>query len=426
MTPETPRPRRLIFVNRYYRPDQSATSQLLTDLAQSLAARGCEVHVVCSRQLYEDPDVRLEPFEVLCLVQVHRVATTRFGRGRLIGRAIDYASFYASSAIALMRLVRRADVLIPKTDPPLLSILAALIARMKGAALVNWQQDVFPEIASHLGSNPLPGWLDRLLRRARDASLRAARMNVVVGHRMQEYFAAQKIPAAQLCVIDNWADPEAIVAKPASASALGARLRLAGRFVVGYSGNLGRAHEYQTLLSAAEILRGDPSFAFLMIGGGAKMQALREAVAQRGLEHFLFLGYQAREELSDSLAAADVHLASLLPELEGLLVPSKLYGVLAAGRPLVFIGDEDGEIARILHQYGCGIVVGVGAGDTLAAALRRLQANPEECAAMGARARSALVEHYSRDAALARWAAVLDLTPANRRGDVAPPAPSSR
>jgi len=352
---------------------------------------------------------------------VHRVATTRFGRGRLIGRAIDYASFYASSAIALMRLVRRADVLIPKTDPPLLSILAALIARMKRAALVNWQQDVFPEIASHLGSNPLPGWLDRLLRRWRDASLRAARMNVVVGQRMQEYFAARKIPADRLCVIDNWADPEAIVPKPASASALGARLGLAGRFVVCYSGNLGRAHEYQTLLGAAEILRGDPSFAFLMIGGGAQMEPLREEVAQRGLGNFLFLGYQAREELSDSLAAADVHLASLLPELEGLLVPSKLYGVLAAGRPMVFIGDDDGEIARILRQYGCGIVVGAGAGDTLAAALRRLQANPEECAVMGARARAALVEHYSRDAALARWAAVLDLTPAHRRGDAIDP-----
>jgi len=162
---------------------------------------------------------------------------------------------------------------------------------------------MFPEIASALRSNPLPGWLVRLLRRWRDASRRAARMNVVVGHRMQEYFAAQKIAADRLCVIDNWADPAAVVPKPASASALGARLGLSGRFVVCYSGNLGRAHEYQMLLGAAEILRGDPSFAFLMIGGGAKMQLLREAVAQRGLEHFIFLSYQAREELSDSLAA---------------------------------------------------------------------------------------------------------------------------
>ncbi|HVA80402.1 MAG TPA: hypothetical protein VNF29_05715 [Candidatus Binataceae bacterium] len=114
----------------------------------------------------------------------------------------------------------------------------------------------------------------------------------------------------------------------------------------------------------------------------------------------------------------------MLPELEGFVVPSKLYGVLAAAGPLVFIGDDDGEIARILCKYACGVVAGAGEGDPHAAALQRLQANPEECAAMGARA--ALVEHYSRDAALARWAAVLDLKPAHRRGAALPPAPSSR
>ena len=135
---EKPIARRVVFVNRYYDPDQSATSQMLTDLAKGLAANGFDVHVVSSRQLYDDPGTRLAPDETLFGVRVHRVATTRFGRNRLLGRAVDYASFYVTCAIMFLKLLRRGDVLVAKTDPPLLSILAAPIAKTKRAALINW------------------------------------------------------------------------------------------------------------------------------------------------------------------------------------------------------------------------------------------------------------------------------------------------
>ncbi len=424
---KTPAPhaRRLIFVNRYYRPDQSATSQMLTDLAEALAARGFEVHVVCSRQLYGDAGTELGAVETLSGVRVHRVATTRFGRDRLAGRAVDYLSFYVSGAVAIFGLLRGGDVIIAKTDPPLLSIIAAPLARLRSAALVNWQQDVFPEIASHLGANPLPRVLDRVLRHLRDASLRAACMNVVIGGRMMEYLAARKIPSDKLVVIDNWADA-AIVPKPTAASALRAQLGLVDRFVVAYSGNLGRAHEYDTLLAAAEALADDPAFVFLMIGGGAKMQPMREAVAGRGLKNFSFLPYQPRAELTDSLAAADVHLASLIPALEGLIVPSKLYGILAAGRPTIFIGDPDGDIARVLRGADCGLTVRVGAFLDLADALRRLRTDTKARTAMGARARAVYADRYSPDAAVAKWLDVLALKPARRPDVVPPPVPSSR
>src|SRR5260370_32852205 len=145
--------RRIVFVNRYYDPDRSATGQMLTDLARGLVACGFNVHVVSSRQLYDDPGTRLAPEETLFGVRVHRVATTRFGRNRLLGRAMDYASFYVTCAVMLLKVLRRGDALVVKTDPPLLSILAAPIAGAKHAMLINWQQDVFPEIASQLGAN---------------------------------------------------------------------------------------------------------------------------------------------------------------------------------------------------------------------------------------------------------------------------------
>ena len=406
--PKPARRRHIVFVNRFYRPDQSATSQLLTDLAEALAARGHAVTVVCSRQLYGDPATRLAPEEEIAGVRIHRVATTRFGRDRLIGRAIDYASFYASCAVALVARLGPGDVLIAKTDPPLLSILAAPIARWKRASLVNWLQDVFPEVASHLGANPLPRPLDGWLRRRRDASLRAARLNVVIGRRMRDRLIGRGVAPEKLVVIDNWADAD-IEPKPATASALRAREGLAGRFVVGYSGNLGRAHDTETLIGAAERLAGDPLVVFLMIGGGAKMGPLRAEVAARGLGNFRFLPYQPRSELGDSLAAADVHLVSLIPTLEGLIVPSKLYGILAAGRPTVFVGDPDGEIACIIRDADCGVAVGVGDAAGLAAALDGLRKDPARCAAMGERARGAYEEKYAREAAVGRWEGVVGL-----------------
>jgi colanic acid biosynthesis glycosyl transferase WcaI len=399
--------RKIVFVNRYYDPDQSATSQMLTDLAKGLAAKGFSVHVVCSRQLYDDPGTRLVRDEMLFGVRVHRVASTRFGRNRLPGRALDYASFYVTCAVMLMKILRRGDALVAKTDPPLLSILAAPIARAKHAALINWQQDVFPEIASHLGANPLPRWLDNLLKRARDASLRAATMNVLIGGRMREYLAARGIPESKLCVIENWADGDAIQPKPPSTSALRARLGLVDHFVVCYSGNLGRAHEFETLLGAAEALNGEPRFIFLIIGNGAKMDALKQAVAERTLGNFRFLPYQPRDTLEDSLAAGDVHLVSLLPVLEGLIVPSKLYGILAAGRPLIFIGDSGGDIGRVIERTQCGRLVRVGDSTALENTLRNLEGERDSLERIGARARKLLSEEYSLQRALERWAVLI-------------------
>jgi colanic acid biosynthesis glycosyl transferase WcaI len=401
-------PSKFVFVNRYYDPDESASSQMLTDLARSLAARERAVHVVCSRQLYGDSRAGLPRHEVRSGVTIHRVTTTRFGRAGLIGRALDYASFYVFASLALLKLLTRGDVVIAKTDPPLISILVASVARMKGAALINWQQDVFPEVASRLQANPLPRWLDSQLRRLRDWSLRRAKMNVLISNRMLGYFQQRGIPPSQLCVIDNWADAEAIAPKPVGSSALRARLGLADRFVVGYSGNLGRAHEFNTFLAAADAMRSDGSIVFLMIGGGAKMDALRREVAKRGLENFLFLPYQQREDLEDSLAAADVHLVSLLPALQGLIMPSKVFGILAAGRPVLYIGDTDCDIARVIAETRCGVSVAVDAVQDLIAAIRWLKSEPSVCADMGTRAREIFLRRYTLQKAVERWMSVLD------------------
>jgi glycosyltransferase involved in cell wall biosynthesis len=206
--------------------------------------------------------------------------------------------------------------------------------------------------------------------------------------------------------VPNWADTARI--EPRAQSATRHKLGLTDRFVVGYSGNFGRAHEFHTLVGAARLLRDDPAFLFLMTGGGVKAHQLQQAVAQERLTSFLFQEYQPAEVLSDSLAAADIHLVSLLPELEGLIVPSKVYGILAAGRPVLYIGDPDGDVGRMIREHSCGICVSIGESARLAAQLRSLRDDPSRLAAMGRNARRLALERYTSEHAVAAWLAFLD------------------
>ena len=138
---------RLIFVNRYGPPDHSATSQILGDLASHLAARGNDVYIVTSNQLYGEPGAQLAREEIIAGVKIKRVSGTRYGRSGLAGRALDYLSFYANSRALLAEIARSGDVIVAETDPPLLSVALAGVAARRGAKLVNWLQDIFPEIA---------------------------------------------------------------------------------------------------------------------------------------------------------------------------------------------------------------------------------------------------------------------------------------
>lgn len=399
---------RVVFVNRYFFPDESATSRMLSDLAFRLAERGVSVAVVTSRQLYENPHAALAAREVVDGVSVHRVSTATRGRSRLLGRALDYASFHLAAGVELLKLLAPGDVVVAKTDPPLISIVVSRAAQLRGAVLVNWLQDLFPEVASVLTPQLIPTWAQRQLVAARDRSLRRAAMNVVLGEAMRSRLWAAGVAAARIRIVPNWADPASIVPQSAAASITRQRLGLAGRFVIGYSGNLGRAHEFDTLIAAARLLRGDSRFVFLITGNGAKADALRASVQAEGLDSFFFQPFQPAALLSDSLAAADVHFVSLLPALEGLIVPSKIYGVLAAGRPSIFVGDPAGDLARMVREHDCGIAVAVGDSERLAAELIALRDSPARVQVMGVKARGLALSRYTSEHAVADWLGFLE------------------
>jgi len=402
-------PQRIIFLNRFFYPDQSATSQMLSDLAFDLAAHGYDVHVFTSRQRYDDPQAMLREFERVSGVAVHRVKTTRFGRAASLGRVFDYLSFYTAVRRAVLAWAEPGDVLVAKTDPPLLGVLGQRLATRRQLHLVNWLQDVYPEVAAKLGVPLVGGLLGRRLARWRDASLRTADTNVVIGERMAETVCARGIPAERVQIVPNWCDDEAIFPVLHEENPLRRDWQLDGKFVVAYSGNLGRSHEFETVLAAAESLRDESRLVFLFIGAGKQLRELVRRVNERGLdERFRFMPYQDRAVLRHSLGVADMHLVSLKPELEGLIVPSKFYGIAAAGRATIAITAMEGEIARLVRTYDCGVVVEPGQGAMLAEMLRNLMKDRDRVEAMGQRARALLDKHFARRRAFGRWRDIIE------------------
>ena len=393
---------KIVFVNRFFYPDHSATSQLLTDLTVHLAQAGCEVMVLTSRQLSDNPRL-IQPRRATHLgVAIVRIWSSQFGRQRLIGRALDYLTFYMSALWRLLTMVNRGDVIVAKTDPPMFSVIAALVSRLRGATLINWIQDLFPEVASALAVNG-SAWLEQPLRSLRNQSLLAAKRNVVIGEGMARKLAREGIPSDRICIIHNWADGSAIHPIEPEDNELRVEWQLHDKFVVGYSGNFGRAHEFDTILSAAEILRDKKQIVFLFIGDGAQMASMKQAVQTRHLDNVIFKPYQPREQLALSLSVPDLHVISLIPALEGLIVPSKFYGIAAAGRPMLFIGDTDGEMSLMIQHGQCGFSVERHHAHEVADVIVTLTQDVSTCRLLGNRARNLFDQEFEKSYALRHW-----------------------
>jgi glycosyltransferase involved in cell wall biosynthesis len=393
---------KIILINRYLHPDESATSRMTSSLASAFAARGFDVVGLASRDLHNDRRQRLPADDTLGDVAIHRLATTRFGRSRLWGRAIDYLTFHLSAALWTLLHARRGDVCVVCTDPPLLSVTLALPLRLKGARMVNWLHDLFPEVALQLS---VPG-ADRLgstALRLRDWSLARARYNVAPIAAMTRLLGGRGVPAQTLVTIRHWADGDGIRPVRREGNALRRDWGLEDKFVVGYSGNLGRAHEFDTILDAAERLKDREDIRFLFVGNGHKRAEVERRVRDHGLDNVVFRPLQPRERLAESLGAADAHLVSLLPPLEPCIIPSKFYGILAAGRPTLFIGDLDGEVARAVDHGDCGHAVAIGDGEGLARHIVALREAPAVCDRMGANARRLFEAEYTEGRGCAEW-----------------------
>jgi glycosyltransferase involved in cell wall biosynthesis len=390
---------RLIFVNRFYWPETPATGQLLTDLAEFMAEKGYPVEVICSHP----GTAGLPATELHHGVLIHRLHASRSGNSSLRHKAVDFATFYLQALWRLFALANRNSMIISLTDPPLLGIGARLVACLRHARLVHWVQDVYPELAIELAGQH---WL-RLIQPLRDLAWRSADSCVTLGVEMNARLEAAGVPSARRTVIENWAPAGLRLMARVDESPARTALGLKGKFVVGYSGNLGRVHDLEPVLDIAAALREHDDIVFVLIGGGPQREALQTAAQRRQLSNVAFHSARSREDLAHSLAIADVHLVTLRAGCEHLVFPSKLYGSAALGRPILFVGPPGCEIAQVVRQHGMGFV---GSRDDIAglvAAIRRLRDNNpvwQACAEAAAR----FAGTRTLATAGARWRTVID------------------
>ena len=353
---------RLLFINRYFYPDSSATSQLLTELAEDLDSQGVSVTVISGRTLYHEKDTRLPVHEVHKGIRIVRVGFFRFDRSHTFGRLADYLSFWISALWTALKM-KDLSCLVVLSDPPLLSLLAAIVSLIKPVKAVCWLQDLFPEVAIQAGI--LRAGPGRLLNRVMRWSMRRMDQIVVIGRCMERRLLLNGLSAHNIVNIPNWADGHHISPLPRGDNTFLNQHGLQNRFVVMYSGNHGLVHDFESFVALVRATRSFPELCFCFIGDGAWKNQLVEVARTEGWQHILFLPYQSRAVLRSSLTAADVHLVSLRTEMEGLSIPSKIYSVLAAGRPVIFFGPPNSEPATIVREAQCGFAVQTG--DTNAA-----------------------------------------------------------
>ena len=399
----------VLFVNQHYYPDVASTGQHLTDLAEHCAAEGFDVSVLCGRGKYLAGGLDAPAEEVHNGVHVRRVRTTSFGRGTHAGRIADYAGFYAAVLRHLLTGPAH-DLVVVLTTPPLLCYAASLARRLRGRRYAIWSMDLHPDAEVELGMIERDGFTARRLHAFNDAGYQRADLVVDLGFAMKERIRAKGVDENKLTTIEVWSDGDEVVPVEPAENPLRAELGLEDRVVVMYSGNAGLAHRFDEVLEVMRRLRDDDRLFFLFVGGGPRKAEIEAFIEAHDIPNARYVGYFPREALAQSLSVGDLHLLTLREEMAGIAVPGKLYGIMAAGRPVVMVGPRRSEPARTIAESDVGVVVDPsedGAADALEAALRGLAADAERRGEIGRRARDVFGARYDRPVLCRRWSDVL-------------------
>ncbi|MEJ7569004.1 MAG: glycosyltransferase family 4 protein [Gaiellaceae bacterium] len=390
---------RLLVLNQYYWPGVEATANLLTELCEALAA-DYEVTVVTGAV-----NAKLPERELRNGVEIVRVQSTAYDRSQLSRRATNYFTYVAGVIRQGMR-TERPDLVICMTDPPFLGAVARIVAGRFRVPLLVIAQDVFPEIAVALGRlrNPV---LVRALRLLVGTSMRRADRVVVIGDTMKRRIEEKGVESGRIRVIPNWGD--ASLTTPAPRDNEWARKhKLVGKFVVMHFGNVGHAQDLDTLIRATTLLRDLDDLTVPIIGVGARREELIALARRLEADKVRFLPWQAYAQRALPISAADIHVVGLAQGLAGYIVPSRLYGILAAGKPVIAAAEAESETAQLVAEVGCGVVVEPGDPLALATVLRAAHNGAYDLDEMGRRARAFAESASDRSIAVRRYRDVLD------------------
>ena len=398
---------RVLFLNRSYWPDVEATGQLLTELCESLSS-SFDVQVVAG----QPNEIRASPTDSEWQTTANRngVAIYRAGhwqlpKRRMLFKGINYLSFVRATR-RILKTVDVPDVVVFETDPFLLPFEAARLQRRTGCRMVGYLQDIYPDVAVALGK-VRNDWAIQRLRKSLFSVYRRCDRMVVLSDDMKQLLIREGIAPDRIDLVPNWADPE-IIFPVEHNNTFRIRHSLNDQFVVMYSGNMGLTQRLEEFVEAARLLTGDPQICFAFVGQGSQRSSLERLVRQKNLANVRFFDYQPKGELIHSLGAANLHVVPLTRELSQCLMPSKLYGILAAGRPYLTNAVPESELHQLTRRHNIGITVEPGSPVEIANAVLGAKRNPTALREMSVNARQLAMTEFTREKSVEKFKAVLD------------------
>jgi glycosyltransferase involved in cell wall biosynthesis len=404
-------PKTLLIFSQVFVPDPASVGQHMADVAIEMARRGHRVVVYTARHGYENPQVRYPARERRDGVDIRRLAFSSFGKRNLVVRAFGTLTFMLQCAFIAL-FTRNLGGIFFSTSPPLVGAAASLVAMLRGVPTAYWAMDLNPDQLIAMGKIGPTSAAARILELVNRFILRHTSLIIALDRFMASRLRARGVQDAKMVVMPPWPHEQHI--EPAATAArdenpFRKRQDLAGRFVVMYSGNHSPANPLRTLLDAAVRLKDDPDLRFLFVGGGLGKREVEATIREHALANALSLPYQPLEELGDSLGAADVHVVSLGDNMIGIIHPCKVYGAMAVGRPILFLGPRPSHVSDLLDRHSIGWHVAHGDVDGAVRTLREIrQTPPETLARMGQSAQRALNAEVSQAILCGRFCDALD------------------
>lgn len=397
------RKKRLWVVTELYFPEETSTGYYLTRIAEGLAEK-FDVKVICGQPNYSSRGTRAPKHEVRNSVEIFRVFGTTFDKNIISFRLLNMLTLNVSTLCKSMLCYRPGDRVLVVTTPPMMPFAAAFAALCRGAAYTLLIHDNYPEILIAVKKAKESSWFSRLLNFFNRSLYKYASKIIVVGRDMRELVTSKTggfdVP---IVVIPNWAELETVSPQPRSKNTLLAELGLLDKFVFLYAGNMGYPNDLETIISCAEKLKHTEQIHFIFLGSGVKESWLRKIVAEKDLTNVTILKPQPRSEQIVFLNACDVALVSLVKKMSGVSMPSRTYNILAAGKPILALTDEDSELARVIGEEQVGWAVPPDDVELLLDTIERIYAKRSNLEAMCANARHAALSKYSLSSAIEKY-----------------------
>lgn len=399
----------ILFFNRSFYPDTEATGQFLTELCEGLTDFGHSITVVCGKSYHVDSDKKahLVQKELYKSINILRALGTTFPKRNLFFRLLNLGTYFLNAFFAGFMMKKRPDIVIALTDPPLLGLHGIFFSFWYRAKFVYYCKDVYPDVGMITGRIRHPIYIF-ILQIANILSFRLANKIICIGIDMKKKIESKGIVGDKIEVVNDWADPDELYPVPYSENPFVIKHGLLDKFIVMYSGNLGLTQRLDKVIHVAEHFKDNGKIQFLFIGEGAEKESLQNLVQKKGLDKTVrFLPYQPKEELKYSLSAASLHLITFEKGLSGVIVPSKVYGILACGQPFLASIDKESEIYSIAHKYNCGLTVEPGEYKELVTAINWAITNTDKLIEMGKNGRNAAVNFFNRKIATAKYNSII-------------------